>query len=272
VAWITLNRPDALNAFADDMRDELLQALLAAQDDDAVRAIVLTGAGRAFCAGGDVRYMASLKADAAGFEKVRPLMDAGRRVVTVIHQMPKPVVAMVNGVAAGAGCNLALACDLRVASDEASFAESFVSIGLHPDWGGTFFLPRLVGTGRALQMMLTGQKVDAAQALQTGLVHQVVPAAALREHTLRLARQLAAAPPTAVRLIKLAVYNSAHYDLESMLEFEVEAQEQCWDSSDSGEGIAAFAQKRPPDFVGVARRARAKVARDEAQQLDSADD
>jgi 2-(1,2-epoxy-1,2-dihydrophenyl)acetyl-CoA isomerase len=248
VAWITLNRPEQLNAFADEMREELLQAILAVQEDDAAHVLVITGAGRAFCAGGDVRTMAALKEDNAGFERLRPLLDAGRRVITVLHQLPKPAIAMVNGVAAGAGCNLALACDLRVASDQASFAESFISIGMHPDWGGTFFLPRLVGTGRALEMMWTGERIHAEMAEEIGLVHQVVPAAHLREHTERLALRLARAPRTAVRLIKLAVYNSLHYDLESMLDYESEAQSQCWSSTDSAEGIAAFLEKRPPQF------------------------
>jgi len=248
VAWITLNRPDQLNAFAGDMRDELLQAVLAAQEDPGVKTLVLTGSGRAFCAGGDVKQMAALKAEEEGFDKLRPLLDQGRRIVTVVHQCPKPVLAMVNGLAAGAGCNLALACDLRVASDHAVFQQSAIKLGLHPDWGGSFFLPRLVGAGRALEMMLTGKRVEAEEAQEIGLVQQVVPAAHLREHTARLARRLAQAPSTASRLIKLAVYNSLHYDLESMMDFETEAQQQCWASPESTEGIQAHTQRRRPVF------------------------
>ncbi len=248
VAWITLNRPAQFNAFADDMREELLQALLEAQGDETVGAIVITGAGKAFCSGGDVKHMAQLKEDQAGFDQLRPLLDQGRRVVTLLHQCPKPIIAMVNGVAAGAGFNLALACDLRVASENASFAESFIKVGLHPDWGGTWFLPRLVGTGRALEMMLSGRSVEAEEANEIGLVHQVIPASHLREHTERLARRMARAPHTAARLIKLAVYNSLEYDLDGMLDFETEAQQQCWNSPESGEGIQAFTQKRRPVF------------------------
>jgi len=209
-----------------------------------VKVAVITGAGRAFSSGGDVRHMIALKEENAGFEKLRPLMDAGRQVVSVLHQMPKPVLAMVNGVAAGAGCNLALACDIRIASDNASFTQSFIHVGLHPDWGGTYFLPRLVGTGRALEMMWTGRRVEAEEAEEIGLVQQVVPHPHLREHTARFARRLAKAPATSLRLIKLAIYNSHHYDLDGMLEFESEAQQQCWDSRESGDGLKAFADRR----------------------------
>jgi 2-(1,2-epoxy-1,2-dihydrophenyl)acetyl-CoA isomerase len=248
VAWITLNRPDHLNAFAGEMREELLQAVLGAQEDEGVKAVVLTGAGRAFCVGGDVKQMAALKAEEEGFDKLRPLLDQGRRVVTVLHQCPKPIIAMVNGAAAGAGCNLALACDLRVASDHAVFQQTSIKLGLHPDWGGTFFLPRLVGLGRALEMMLTGKRIEAEEAQEIGLIQQVVPAAHLREHTTRLARRITQAPSTATRLIKLAVYNSLHYDLESMMDFETEAQQQCWTSPESTEGIRAHTQRRRPIF------------------------
>jgi 2-(1,2-epoxy-1,2-dihydrophenyl)acetyl-CoA isomerase len=141
-----------------------------------------------------------------------------------------------------------LACDLRIAGEQAAFSESFIKVGLHPDWGGTWFLPRLVGTGRALEMMLTGKRVEADEALEIGLVQQVVPTPHLREQTGRLARRLAKAPTTAARLIKLAVYNSLSYDLEGMLDYETEAQQQCWDSPESTEGIQAFSQKRRPIF------------------------
>jgi 2-(1,2-epoxy-1,2-dihydrophenyl)acetyl-CoA isomerase len=248
VAWITLNRPEQFNAFAGDMREELLQSLLQVQEDDDVRVVVVTGAGRAFCAGGDIRHMVDLKNQGEGFDRLRPLLDAGRRVVSTVHQLPKPVIAMVNGAAAGAGCSLAIACDIRIASDNAFFSQSFIHVGLHPDWGGTFFLPRLVGLGRALELMWTGRRVEAEEAEEIGMVHQVVPHPHLEEHTARFAQRLVKAPPVAVRLIKLAVYNSYHYDLDGMLDFECEAQQQCWESRDSTEGIRAFAQRRPPTF------------------------
>ncbi len=248
IAWITLNRPEHFNAFAGEMREELLQALLEFQEDEDARVAVITGKGRAFCSGGDVKHMVKLKEEDADFEHMRPLLDAGRRVVSLIHSIPKPIVAMVNGAAAGAGCNLALACDLRIASDAAFFAQSFIHVGLHPDWGGTFFLPRLVGTARALELMWTGRRVEAAEAEEIGLVHQVVPHPHLKEHTTRFARRLTKAPTTTVRLVKMAVYNSFHHDLNDMLDFEADAQEQCWASPESAEGIRAFVERRPPIF------------------------
>src|SRR5580765_1903012 len=149
VATLTLNRPEKLNAFAEDMREQLVAALERVAAEGEARVLILTGAGRAFCAGGDVNHMASLKQRHADFRELKPLMELGRAVVTRIEALPFPTIAAVNGVAAGAGINLALACDLRVASDSASFGETFVRIGLHPDWGGTYYLPRFVGLARA---------------------------------------------------------------------------------------------------------------------------
>jgi len=248
VAWITLDRPDQLNAFAGGMRDELLHGLLHAQENDAVRVAVLTGAGRAFCAGGDVSRMVELKDEGAGPEALRPFLDAGGQVVRLIQELPKPVIAMVNGVAAGAGCNLALACDLRIASERASFAQSFVKVGLAPDWGGTWTLPRIVGVARAQELMWTGRRVEAEEALELGLAHEVVAPERLRDRVTELARRLAASPATSLHMIKLAMQTTLTQDLEGMLEFEAEAQARCWDSPDSAEGLRAFAQKRPPRF------------------------
>ena len=149
VARVTLDRPDKLNAFADDMREQLIAALDHVAVAPDVRALVITGAGRAFCSGGDVRHMVALKERDAGFDGVEPLLAAGASIVTRLDSLPFPTIAAVNGVAAGAGLNLALACDLRLASDAATFGETFVRIGLHPDWGGTYFLPRLVGMSKA---------------------------------------------------------------------------------------------------------------------------
>src|SRR6185503_15585166 len=170
VARITLNRPDKLNAFAEDMRERLIDALDAVAADRDARVLILTGAGRAFCAGGDVRHMVDLKRRRAEFHELEPLLTAGRTIVSRLQALTIPTVAAVNGVAAGAGCNLALACDLRWASDQATFGETFVRIGLHADWGGTYFLPRLVGLPMALEMCWTGDVIDAQRALQIGLV------------------------------------------------------------------------------------------------------
>jgi enoyl-CoA hydratase/carnithine racemase len=241
VATITLNRPEKLNAFTGTMREDLLAALRACESDDAVRVVVITGAGRAFCAGGDVEYMRGLQksGDVASFRK---LLDAGRDVVLQIASMPKPVLASINGVAAGAGCNLALACDYRIASEHAKLSESFVRIGLHPDWGGTWFLPRLVGRSRALELMMTGRAVDAGEALAIGMVDRVV--VDLDSETERLARALADAPPIAIAGIKRALNASERNDLHAQLELEKEHQMECFQSSDAAERIAAFGVRR----------------------------
>ena len=177
IASITLNRPEKLNAFAGDMREQLAAALGAVASRHDVRVLVLTGAGRAFCAGGDVKHMVALKEREESFDALRALLDAGREVVTRLAALPFPTVAAVNGPAAGAGMNLALACDLRVASDEATFGETFARIGLHPDWGGSYFLPRLTGTSRALELCWLADSIDAGEALRIGLVNQVWPMA-----------------------------------------------------------------------------------------------
>lgn len=249
ITTITLNRPEKLNAFAGTMREELLGALRAAGDDENCRVVIITGAGRAFCSGGDVEYMSGLQKK-GDVEPFRKLLNAGRDVVTQIVDMPKPVIASVNGVAAGAGCNLALACDYRIASDAAKLAETFVKIGMHPDWGGTWLLPRLVGPGRALELLTTGRMVDANEALAIGMVDRVVPLADLPEQTLTLARSIAAGPPQAIADIKRALSASRTNSLLAQVELESENQVRAFLSHDAGEGMAAFFEKRTPRFKG----------------------
>lgn len=240
VATITLNRPDKLNAFTGTMREDLLNALRACEENDDVRVVVLTGAGRAFCAGGDVEYMASLQAsnDIASFRK---LLDAGRDVILQIARMPKPVIAAINGVAAGAGCNLALACDYRIAAEPAKLSESFVKIGLHPDWGGTWLLPRLIGRSRAFEILATGRMVESQEALALGMVDRVV--ADLPAETEKLAQSLAASAPLAVAGIKRALSAVEQNDLRAQLELEAEHQVECFQSEEARTKIAAFARK-----------------------------
>jgi len=245
VTTITLNRPDKLNAFTGTMREDLVAALRSA----AGRVVVITGAGRAFCAGGDVEFMSSLQknGDVAAFRK---LLEAGREIVMQIATMPKPVIASVNGVAAGAGCNLALACDYRIASDSAKFAQSFVRIGLHPDWGGTWFLPRAVGRSAAFEMMATGRIVDAEEALHIGLADRVAPAASLGDETQKLARAIASGPPLAIAAIKRSLSVSERNDLKTQIDLETKNQLEAFKSNDFAEGMAAFFEKRPPTFKG----------------------
>ncbi len=249
ITTITLNRPDKLNAFVGTMRDDLLQALRAAERDADCRVVVITGAGRAFCAGGDVEFMASLqkKRDTETFRK---LLDAARDVVLQIAASRVPVMASINGVAVGAGCNLALACDVRIASDLAKFGETFVRIGLHPDWGGTWFLPRLIGRGAAFDLLATGRIVDAGEALRLGLVDRVVAADALAAETEALAASLAAGPPQAIAAIKRTLTAGERNDLRSQLELETEQQLRAFPSNDAEEGMTAFFEKRPPRFSG----------------------
>ena len=257
VATITLKRPDKLNAFAGDMRERLLEALDDILRSHSVRVLVLTGAGKGFCSGGDVQHMVDLKARGAGFDALAPLLDAGRAVVTRLAAFEIPVIAAVNGVAAGAGMNLALACDVRLASSEARFGETFVRIGLHPDWGGSYHLPRLSGTGAALDLCWTGELIGADEALRLGLVEHVFAAAEFDVRCRDYAARLAAAPATGVRAAKRTLRASGTHTLTQCLDAEAAAQAACWASADSGEGLAAFAGKRAARFSAPAEIADA---------------
>lgn len=253
VARVTLNRPERLNAFAGDMRDRIGQALERLGGDDGVRVVIITGAGRAFCAGADVAYMTRL-VEEERFDEARALVEAGRRATMAITRMPKPVIAALNGPAAGGGANLALACDLRIASDRASIGQTFNRIGLHPDWGGTWFLPRLVGPARAAELVFLAEMVGAAEAERLGLVNRVVPHDRLEAEVDELARKLASKPPLPIRLAKEALRRSWGAGLEEMLDYEVQAQEQCFRSADALEGVRAFVEKRTPRFGATAGR------------------
>ena len=245
IVTITLNRPEKLNAFAGHMRRDLAEALEHAGTDPAVRVVVITGAGRAFSTGADVKYMEELmKRDEA--EEFKRLLGAGRRVLTTMRQMLKPVVGAVNGPAYGAGFNLALACDMRLAAESATFSQSFVKVGLHPDWGGSFFIPRAVPSNIACEMFFLGDPVDAQRAYQLGLVNRVVPDAELAAETRKLAERLRDAPSASVAAAKRAVYMSEEESLERMLQYETEAQLQCFQSREARERVRAFLERRPP--------------------------
>jgi len=250
VATLTLNRPERLNALGDTLREDLHDAVTAAAADPEVRVMIVTGAGKGFCAGGDVKAMNEGKARGAPrplMEKVAPGRD---RTVLALRDAPKPVIAAVNGAAAGAGMNLALACDIRIASTAAKFAQAFVKRGLHPDWGGTYFLPRVVGTAKACELIFTGDVIDAQEALRLGIVSAVHPPETLMAAAHALARKIADGPPIAIRLAKRAIYHSLECDLRQALEFETYAQNICFETDDAREGISAFVEKRPPSFRG----------------------
>jgi len=250
VALITLNRPDTLNALVGDMREALRDALQDAGRDPEVGAVVVTGTGRGFCSGGDVKFMEEVMSRGGRFEEFRPLVEAGREVVRAIHAIEKPVIAAVNGAAAGGGMGLALSCDIRWASDRARFAQSFARIGLHPDWGSLHALPRLAGPSRALELMWTGDLIDAAEALRLGIVSRVLPQDSLLPETLAFADRLARGPSVALAEIKRSVRASMSMTLEETLMREIEAQERCWNTHDAREGIGAFREKRAPRYEG----------------------
>src|SRR5215510_4631031 len=247
VATLTLNRPERLNT----LRDDLYDAVLRASQDPEIRVLVVTGAGKGFCAGGDVKAMNDTKEGRAPArpleDKVAPLRD---RVLLAMRDAPKPVIAAVNGAAAGAGMNLALGCDIRLASTAAKFTQAFVKRGLHPDWGGTYFLPRLVGMAKACELIFTGEIIDAQEALRLGIVNAVYAPEELMPAAYELARKIAAGPPVAIRLAKRALYHSEETDLRGALEFETFAQNVCSETEDAREGIRAFVEKRAPSFKG----------------------
>src|ERR1043165_2492682 len=213
IATVTLCRPERLNTFIGHMRRDLAEALEHAGSDRNTRVVILTGAGRAFCAGGDIAFMAELmqRRDSEEFSRI---LGAGRRVILAIRQMTKPVIASINGPASGAGFNLALACDLRIAANTATFSQSFAKVGLHPDWGGTYFLPRLVTPNKACELFFLGESIDAAEAMRLGILNQVVAPEELESATLQLAERLRAAPPIALAAAKHAGYIREASDVE----------------------------------------------------------
>ena len=249
VAWITLNRPERLNAFAGTMRDDLHDAIARAAGDAEVRVLVITGAGRAFGTGADLEVTGDLvgRGDTATFER---LVESGMRAVRRLRQVRQPVIAAINGPAAGAGASLALACDIRVASDKASFGLTFNRIGLHPDWGGSWFLPRLVGAGRAAELILSARMVSADEAQRIGLFERVVPADRFEDEVRAFAAELAAKPPLALAAAKRTLARSLDASLDDILATEKEEQMACFRSADAREGIAAFNEKRTPVFRG----------------------
>jgi 2-(1,2-epoxy-1,2-dihydrophenyl)acetyl-CoA isomerase len=249
ITTITLNRPDALNSFDGRLAADLGDAVRDAARDADCRVIVLTGAGRAFCAGADLGYLTEL-IETQNWAKAAELVGSGAGAVAAIASAPKPVIAAVNGAAAGGGANLALACDIRIASERASIGQVFNRIGLHPDLGGTYFLPRLVGLGKAMELVFTADMVDAAEGHRLGLFNHVVPPDALMSDTRALAERLADKPPLAMARAKQALYRGSQATLDEMLAVELENQLALFSTQDAREGIKAFVEKRVPRFRG----------------------
>lgn len=250
VGFITLNRPDKLNSFTDELTFRLQDALKEMEKSKEVKAIVITGAGRGFCAGQDLQSR-SISHE----EGVRPsLGDSIRRrynpIVTKIRRMEKPVIAAVNGVAAGAGSSLALACDYRIVAEGVSFIQSFTKVGLIPDSGATFMLTRMIGSTRAFELMLSAEKLDCKDALNLGLINKIVAPDALMKEATELAEKLAKGPTKAFGLTKRAINKAIFSDLEELLEYEASLQEIAGRSDDFQEGVKAFVEKRTPAYTG----------------------
>ncbi len=250
VRQITLNRPDVLNAFNDAMLKSLSKAVRGAERDKAVRCLVISGAGRAFSSGQDLADVRDRYKSDEPIELGSHLRDYYNPLIRRIRTMEKPVIASVNGVAAGAGCSLALACDLRVAAASASFIEAFINVGLVPDSGSTFMLPRLIGVARAMEIVFTGRRVKSDEALRIGLVNEVVADEELAPTTAKLARKLAALPTRAIGLTKRAINAAWNADLETQLDYEAMLQTTAGQTKDHREGVVAFLEKRPAQFKG----------------------
>ncbi len=246
VARITLNRPERLNAFVGSMREEIYEALCQC-DSEEVRAVVITGAGKGFCSGADVKFLAQVR-NTGDDDSLDRVLSVARKVVSKIRELPKPVVAAINGPTAGGGINLALACDVRIASERASFGETFIRLGLHPDWGGTYFLPRLAGTAVACELMMSGDVISATDAYRLGMVNRVVPHEQLEAETDKMVQRFIRNSPRIIAMIKQAVYRSLNASFDEMLDYETAAQKACFQIEDSAEGLNAFIEKREPKF------------------------
>ena len=251
IAVLTMNRPDRLNALSGPMLSAMLEALMRLADDSAVGVVVLTGAGRGFCAGGDVKAMAEGKefGGTTMEEKAQQLRSA-METSRLLHEMPKPTIAMVRGAAAGAGLSLALACDLRVASDNARFGTAFARVGYSGDFGGSYYLTQLVGTAKARELYYTADLLDAAQALALGMVNRVVPDASLEQETMALAAKIANGPRVALRYMKRNMNAAESGTLKDQLDLEAWHHTRTGMTEDHKEAARAFVEKRQPVFKG----------------------
>lgn len=243
VFHIILNRPEKLNVFIEPMREELSSIFDSLHERDDLRVCVLTGAGRGFCAGGDIKVMEEIIAK-NDFERIQTFLKWGKKIVSAIRGLNIPVIAAINGPAAGAGMNLALACDYRIASNKATFGQTFINIGLLPDWGGSYFLPRLVSTSRALEMCWTGRIIEAHEAQTLGLIDRLVPEADLEGTVNDFCADIIAKPKKVVGLVKKGIYEGQRSNLNSMLAYEEAAQDECIRTGEAEKGMQRFLEER----------------------------
>jgi len=249
IMTLTMNRPDRLNALNGDLSTALNESFTRIAADRTIHVVILTGSGRAFCAGGDLAVIG--KGRASGDDReLAPILRAGMQAVLKIRTMPQPVIAAVNGPAAGAGMNIAIAADLRIAVEEAVFGQNFAKVGLFPDYGGTYFLPQLVGPAKAAELFYTGDMIDAKTALRLGIVNHVFSADRFHTEVHSLAMKIATGPQVAIRAVKQTIFAQDEKTLREALEREVEHQLKCFHSHDCQEGIQAFLEKRSPNFRG----------------------
>lgn len=249
ILTLTMNRPERLNALNSDLSKALNKAFSQIATDRTVHVVILTGAGRAFCAGGDLAVIGKGRATGDTTE-LGPILRSGMQAVLKIRTMPQPVMAAVNGPAAGAGMNLAIAADICVAVEEAIFGQNFTKVGLFPDYGGTYFLPQLVGPAKAAELFYTGDMIDAGTALRLGIVNHVYNSERFQAEVQSLATKIATGPQVAIRAVKQTIFGRDQDALVEALEKEVEHQLKCFHSHDCREGIRAFLEKRPPSFRG----------------------
>lgn len=246
IATIIMNRPKVLNTLHPDLIKEFVEALEYVKEDDQIKVVVVTGTGKAFCAGGDLPYIESINNPIDG----RIYIKMAGEIVTNITKMEKPVIAMVNGVAAGAGFNLALACDIIYCAKSARFAQSFSKVGLVPDCGGSYFLPRAVGSHKAKELMFTADLINSETAYELGFINKVVDDEELKEKTYQFAEKLVKSAPIPLAFIKTSINQSERLTLEDALEVETDKQSFCLQTHDNKEGVRAFKEKREPNFLG----------------------
>ncbi len=250
IATMTLNRPDKMNAFSTGMRESMYRVVEHISQDKRVRVLIITGAGRAFCSGADVQTLAGNANRPTNQERPAEMGSERLSVHVLMQKCQKPIIAAINGVAAGAGLDLAMACDIRIASDKARFAELYIRRGIFPVEGGIYLLPRLVGVGRACELIWTGDMIDATEAASIGLVTRVVPHEELEIATKELAEKLAKAAPLAIQRSKQAIYSGLNMDFESSMKYIQPLMREILQSKDHKEGTQAFLEKREPVFRG----------------------